>query len=309
MEGKPSRGRGGSWRRGGGGGGGNEAGSSGEHRGRGRGGYRGRGKRGHYRGRGGPLAASATHRDLEQHDDSKNLEEEEIEVFSRRKLESNWDRYEESEKEALNEDDTPTQRGTDFHILLESAGDSYSQFRFTEEKEWEIDALAVNQIASMFLDLPALVQSLQELPLHQRLNLDADLVQISTPVELPNMRMEPRQVKPQTPAPKGLGTSLGLSSAISPASGNVPQGLSNTVKPQAEDIDEELDRLLSLQTPVSVPSEALPEEETNTIQDQPILEKEEEPIVEEASASSKPEPVKQEVTEEDLEDWLDSMIS
>ena len=87
--------------------------------------------------------------------------------------------------------------------------------------------------------------------------------QESTPVELPNMSMEPKQVKPQTPAPKGLGTSLGLSTAIRPA----PE-----VKPQAEDIDEELDRLLSLQTPVSEPLEALPvsaaEEETDAIQDQ-----------------------------------------
>ena len=91
------------------------------------------------------------------------------------------------------------------------------------------------------------------------------------------MSMAPKQdlgvsgvLKPQTPTPKGPGTSLGLSSAISTASGNVPQGSSNTVEPQAEDIDEELDRLLSLQTPVSEPLEALPvsAEETDSIQDQ-----------------------------------------
>lgn len=46
-----------------------------------------------------------------------------MEVFSRRKLESNWDRYKESEKQEL-EDDTPTQRGADFHVLLESAGEA-----------------------------------------------------------------------------------------------------------------------------------------------------------------------------------------
>lgn len=46
-----------------------------------------------------------------------------MEVFSRRKLESNWDRYEESEKQEM-DDDTPTQRGSDFHVLLESAGEA-----------------------------------------------------------------------------------------------------------------------------------------------------------------------------------------
>lgn len=56
MDNRPSRGRGGHWKRRGGG----DAGSSGEHRGRGRGGHhRGRGKRDHHRGRGqyhGPAA-------------------------------------------------------------------------------------------------------------------------------------------------------------------------------------------------------------------------------------------------------------
>lgn len=52
-----------------------------------------------------------------------NLEEEDerTAVFSRRKLESNWDRYEELEK-AEEDGDMPSQRGTDYHVLLESAG-------------------------------------------------------------------------------------------------------------------------------------------------------------------------------------------
>lgn len=44
-----------------------------------------------------------------------------MEVFSRRKLESNWDRYEESEKQEP-DDGTPAKRGTDYHVLLGSAG-------------------------------------------------------------------------------------------------------------------------------------------------------------------------------------------
>lgn len=49
-----------------------------------------------------------------------------MEMFSRRKLESNWDRYEVSERQEP-DDDTPTQRGTDYHILLESAGKLWSR--------------------------------------------------------------------------------------------------------------------------------------------------------------------------------------
>lgn len=61
-------------------------------------------------------------------DDGGNFHEDDdrMEVFSRRKLESNWDRYEESEKEGPT-DDTPTQRGTDYHVLLESAGNNWPQ--------------------------------------------------------------------------------------------------------------------------------------------------------------------------------------
>ena len=52
MEGRVSRGRGGTWRRGGRGGHDGDS-AAGEHRGRGRGGHhRGRGKRDHYRGGG-----------------------------------------------------------------------------------------------------------------------------------------------------------------------------------------------------------------------------------------------------------------
>ncbi|KAG7222683.1 hypothetical protein INR49_026292, partial [Caranx melampygus] len=55
-------------------------------------------------------------------DESADVQEEDdrTEVFSRRKLESNWDRYAESERQEP-DDDTPTQRGTDYLVLLESA--------------------------------------------------------------------------------------------------------------------------------------------------------------------------------------------
>lgn len=59
----------------------------------------------------------------DEHDDKENAEDEMPAIYSRRKLESNWDRYKESEKEEVN-DDVPVHRGTDYHVLLTSAGKS-----------------------------------------------------------------------------------------------------------------------------------------------------------------------------------------
>lgn len=36
----------------------------------------------------------------------------------------------------------------------------------------------------VFVDLPALAQSLQQVPLHQRLNLEAELVQVGRPADI-----------------------------------------------------------------------------------------------------------------------------
>ncbi|KAI5611302.1 cell death regulator Aven, partial [Silurus asotus] len=111
--------------------GGHDSVSGGERRGRGRGGhYRGRGKRDHYRGRGrgGPEDGAADFVRRDEQDDKENTEDEMPAIFSRRKLESNWDRYEESEKKEVN-DDVPVQRGTDYHVLLSSAGKNRA-FRF-----------------------------------------------------------------------------------------------------------------------------------------------------------------------------------
>uniref|UniRef100_A0A3Q2T3J6 Uncharacterized protein n=1 Tax=Fundulus heteroclitus TaxID=8078 RepID=A0A3Q2T3J6_FUNHE len=123
MEGSDNRGRGGGWRRGGRGGHDSD-GRGGEHRGRGRGSHhRGRGKRDHRgRGRGGGYHAAAADFPRRHHDEAEDPKEEDdgTAVFSRRKLESNWDRYEETER-AQEADDMPSQRGTDFHVLLESA--------------------------------------------------------------------------------------------------------------------------------------------------------------------------------------------
>lgn len=75
---------------------------------------------------------------LQGQDEGNRMDEDEdegMEVFTKRKLESNWDRYKESEKEEPS-DDTPTQRGTDYHVLLESAGKEY--MRFSLEMAWPV---------------------------------------------------------------------------------------------------------------------------------------------------------------------------
>uniref|UniRef100_UPI0037E734D9 cell death regulator Aven isoform X2 n=1 Tax=Semicossyphus pulcher TaxID=241346 RepID=UPI0037E734D9 len=331
MEDRPNRGRGGSWKRGGRGGHDSDS-HGGEHRGRGRGGHhRGRGKRDHYRGRGrggGAHAAEFHHRDRDEGDDFQE-EADRKEVFSRRKLESNWDRYAASERKEP-EDDAPTQRGTDYHVLLESAGDSFTQFRFSEEKDWEMDSFAANQMSAVFVDLPALAQSLQQVPLHQRLNLEAELVQVSTPVELPAVALTQKQETPKvatfTPpsaAPKVPSTNDKVPTLTSPAS-----ALGSKVSSRAaeslpvDDVDEELDQLLGLQKPVQVVSgnqtvgvgdeeRAAPQEACEEVKEvvPEVIEEKTEKVKNKDVTPPKPASVRQEVTEEDLEDWLDSMIS
>lgn len=251
-----------------------------------------------------------------------------MEVFSRRKLESNWDRYEESERQEP-DDDTPAKRGTDYHVLLESAGDSFTQFRFAEEKDWEMDSFAASEMCAVFVDLPALAQSLQQVPLHQRLNLEAELVQVSTPVEMPVMTLAPKQEMPKTAtftppseAFKVLSTNQKAPEAPKPASLSGSQVSLSAAEPPVDDADEELDQLLSLQKPVlgvagdqsvGVADEesAVPQRAGEEVKEVALEVKEEkvEEVKDKDVTLPKSASVRQEVTEEDLEDWLDSMIS
>lgn len=239
-------------------------------------------------------------------------------TFSRRKLESNWDRYEASETQEA-EEDTPTQRGMDYNVLLQSAGDSFTQFRFADEKDWEMDSFVASQM-SAFVDLSALAQSLQQVPLHQRLNLEAQLVQISAPVELPPQLLSNQEmsrtsalIPPPSAAAKGPSP---------PHTGpGATESLISSVPPKpalclGEDTEEELDELLSLHEPASAkgdlekdkPATGKACEEVKKDVPEVVLEKdemEEEVRDKHVTAAS----VKKELTEEELEDWLDSMIS
>ncbi|XP_076849235.1 cell death regulator Aven isoform X2 [Brachyhypopomus gauderio] len=266
--------------------------------------------------------------------DKENYEEEISDVYPRRKLESNWDRYEESEKEEVN-DGVPVQRGTDYHVLLSSAGDSFTQFRFAEEKDWELDSLAANQVPAIAVDLEALAQSLQELPMHKRLNLEAEIVQVTTPVELPLVGVLNKVelsassgFKPSAPSrickEPGLGDPRPFKTLSDP-------GMSSTavaVEAPIDDEDEELNLLLGLQKPVAeLPSSesktsgaveevsvslekasVVEEKKEDLVEANPIME-EEEPRQNAEEPKNEADSAKQEMTDEDLEDWLDSMIS
>ncbi|KAM9798238.1 cell death regulator Aven [Neosynchiropus ocellatus] len=285
MDARASRGRGPGGRRSGRGGGDSDS-VGGEHRGRARGSHhRGRGKRDHYRGRG---RGAGAHQRINDEDEDFQ-ENEDATVYSRRTLESNWDRYEASERQESS-DEAPTQRGADFRVLLESAGDSFSQFRFSEEKSWEMDSLTAAQVSS--LDLPGLAGVLQQLPLHQRLDLEAELVQASMPVELPSVTSKQEALKMPTFTPPH---------PVLKPPGPVPQ---RTTDPPADEEDEELELLLSLEKPAPACSHTVAVE---TATEEPLKMEEDSPEKKPTEEHSKAE--KKEVTEEDLEDWLDSMIS
>ncbi|XP_042543507.1 cell death regulator Aven [Dipodomys spectabilis] len=300
-------------------------GDGGGRRGRGRGfrvGRGGRAPRGGRRELGGRGAGPGARVEDGSDSDTYREENEEQGNYSKRKVVSNWDRYQNTEEE-LNTDGGESQRGADFSALLSSAGDSFSQFRFAEEKEWEGDTSCPKQNSALYVDSESLVRALQELPLSLRLNVAAELVQATVPLELP-------QVKPKRKGDgKGPGMQLrgSLSELRASAAGGPrslgkdgpqlgPSGASQSPaslpQPAAGCLEEELELLLSLDAPVraggSIPLgqtwQNLRSEEGEEAQ------KETEPSVTgEKNADSEQAATPKDVTEEELEDWLDSMIS
>ncbi|XP_069806291.1 cell death regulator Aven isoform X2 [Dendropsophus ebraccatus] len=224
--------------------------------------------------------------------------EEQSSEFSRRKILSNWDRYEAAEKEAESE---VLQRGTDYSVLLSSAGDSFSQFRFADEKDWTADTLSSKQDSSMYLDPQSLVKALQNLPLHLRLNVEADLVQEELPQELPPLRAKGLSNMTTFTMQKGIGASV-----ASDQEAAVQQETKTSPDPSVPAHDEELDFLLSLDAPV-VEKAAISLDGTKEPNQQPPCEEPASPVNAEPCVAAEEQP--KAITSEDLEDWLDSMIS
>ncbi|NXB78321.1 AVEN regulator, partial [Donacobius atricapilla] len=270
---------------------------------------------------------------VEEDDDTESQpeeEKEEVKGYSRRKVYSNWSRYEDTEKEGQSEVGE-SQRGTDFSVLLSSAGDSFTQFRFADEKEWDKESICHKQFSALSVDCQSLVQALQELPLHLRLNVAADLVQASTPLEIPQMKAKifedgkkREQLFRQSLAQSETGSvsdPVGNSVAPSePGSKNSSRAnarvhpLSNQ---DTDHLDEELDLLLNLEAPINTenrPASGTLSCSISTENDLQIDCKENEPLKvdmpeEKSTSSQQQQSTSKDVTEEELEDWLDSMIA
>ncbi|XP_023085986.1 cell death regulator Aven [Piliocolobus tephrosceles] len=308
---------------------------------------RGRGFRGARGGRGGGGAPRGSRREpggrgagasapVEDDSDAETYGEENDEQgnYSKRKIVSNWDRYQDIEK-GVNNESGESQRGTDFSVLLSSAGDSFSQFRFAEEKEWDTEASCPKQNSAFYVDSELLVRALQELPLSLRLNVAAELVQATVPLELP-------QVKPKrTDDGKGLGMQLkgplgpggkGPIFELKSAAAGCPvllgtdnprpgpsadsQKPTSPLQSAGDHLEEELDLLLNLDAPVKEGDNILPDQTSQDLKskkDGEVVQEEEvctkPSVTEEKNVEPEQPSTSRNVTEEELEDWLDSMIS
>ncbi|NWW43553.1 AVEN regulator, partial [Pedionomus torquatus] len=270
-------------------------------------------------------------KDDDGNESQEEEEKEELKSYSKRKIFSNWSRYEDTEKEGQSERGE-SQRGTDFSVLLSSAGDSFTQFRFADEKEWDRESICQKQLSALSVDCQSLVQALQELPLHLRLNVAAELVQAPTPIELPQMKSKViedskrrellfRQSLAQSEmrlVSHPVGDSVALSE---PGSKNRPaepfQRAQPLSKQETDHLDEELELLLNLDAPVDTenrPVSGVLSYNTATEEDLKTDRKENDPLKldvpeETSTASQQQQSTSKNVTEEELEDWLDSMIS
>ncbi|XP_040476362.1 cell death regulator Aven isoform X2 [Ursus maritimus] len=261
-------------------------------------------------------------------------ENEEQGNYSKRKIVSNWDRYQDIEKEVNNESGE-SQRGTDFSVLLSSAGDSFSQFRFVEEKEWDGEASCPKQNSAFYVDCESLVRALQELPLSLRLNVAAELVQTTLPLELPQVKPkrndEGKGLGMQLKGPLGPGGKGSISELKSAAAGcpmylgkdgPSPAPSKGSQKPTAplqsaaDHLEEELDLLLSLDAPVREGANIVPDQtsqDRESEKDGEVAQEGKGPaercVMQGQGAEAEQPRSSKPVTEEELEDWLDSMIS
>ncbi|ELT91220.1 hypothetical protein CAPTEDRAFT_226499 [Capitella teleta] len=100
-------------------------------------------------------------------------ESEQDRYFSHRGIESNWERY-----DLLPDSDKgPELAANNFDLMLESASNALSRFRFKEEQEWEAELEAYPSDPSSLLSIDAskLASVLRCVPLHERLGIEASV--------------------------------------------------------------------------------------------------------------------------------------
>ncbi|KAM6461109.1 cell death regulator Aven isoform 2-T2 [Liasis olivaceus] len=264
---------------------------------------RGGGGRGRRGARGGAAAASpSAPRGCESataEPDLPELGKEEQRSYSRRKVVSNWHRYEDSEKETQN-GSGESQRGTDFSVLLSSAGDSFTQFRFAEEKEWITESLCPKQDATP-ITLPQIKLQSHDVP-----KKSGDLLQQQKRVVSHCNPMEESAALLTLPNKDGCGIS---SEAL--------QRSPSSLRQVADHLDEDLDLLLKLDAPINPENNVALEVVADgiasgddlkmTLEEKDHLEPDRTEEI--CSTSQLPEVTTKNITEEELEDWLDSMIS
>ncbi|XP_006815803.1 cell death regulator Aven-like [Saccoglossus kowalevskii] len=263
--------------------------------------------------------------------------------FSRRKVESNWDRYEglpDDEEEAIQ------MRGSDFSILINQAGTASSQFCFQDEKEWKEEMKSI-QIANnvLSLDVDALSSSLNTIPLHKILQIEEDIFQPTTIRKFEEKAAENKKLllgktvpslkttsvtgRDRDPTQSEICTERKPTAAtphIAVLSEDLKQkircDIERTVKPDREithhaeekpwqqeeeddKAEDELNFLLSLETPVS--QTVMPNEDSSQLEipDTQIKDDGSKAVAEKTFQPNK------ESTEEssvDIEDWLDSVL-
>ncbi|KAL2303677.1 hypothetical protein Nmel_008954, partial [Mimus melanotis] len=217
-----------------------------------------------------------------------------------------------------------------------SLGDSFTQFRFTDEKEWDKESICHKQFSALSVDCQSLVQALQELPLHLRLNVAAELVQASTPLEIPHMKskiFEDGKKRDQLFRPSLAQSETGfVSHPVGNSVAPSEPGSKNASRANAREsfqrvhplsnqdtdhLDEELDLLLNLEAPINTenrPASGTLSCSISTEKDSKIDCKENEPLKvdmpeDKSTSSQEQQSTSKDVTEEELEDWLDSMIA
>uniref|UniRef100_A0ACB8G475 Uncharacterized protein n=1 Tax=Sphaerodactylus townsendi TaxID=933632 RepID=A0ACB8G475_9SAUR len=190
-----------------------------------------------------------------------------------------------------------------------------------------------DELPGFYADCQSLVQAFEELPLHLKLNVAADLLQDAVPATLPPIKSKSDDISKRTGA--HLQQLVGPSPVV-PSSCSAEVSAAHLIPPnkdgfeiissealpknplashqETDQLDKDLDLLLKLDAPVDCETSSVVEAMPHSKMYEEELEKsfeeneldgtgEKSPVSQQQQVESKS------ITEEDLEDWLDSMIS
>ncbi|KAB1276994.1 Cell death regulator Aven [Camelus dromedarius] len=228
-------------------------------------------------------------------------------------------------------------------VLEEQENDEISKTRLCSELgvvlacSWSVvfSEEEASRNPAFYVDCESLARALQELPLSLRLNIAAELVQTALPLELPQVKPKRnddgkglgKQLKgPLGPGGKGSLSELKSAAAgcatypgkghLGPGPSQGPQNPATLLLSAVDHLEEELDLLLNLDAPVKEGGDLSSDQTAQDLgseKDGEAAQEEKDParasVLEEKNVESKQPSISKSVTEEELEDWLDSMIS